>query len=438
MVKCSLSHVVEVGPKRRGPEPGLLPGSRGEITKLLALEAQHIRAGSQDPALFICPARRPHDHTIPPGRHPRRRPGQAHALAPAQGAAPAGRPADAAPRARLRAAPRAHAAGRGDRPRRRVRRGRTWTRPTWSGPSRSGSSEPGTRSCRPCRSWRKRAWCSSSTATCRASPRGRCARSSMPRPRTSWPSSRRKWTTRRATAASCATRSGRVARIVEERDATEAERAIREVNTGIVAAPFAKLKAWLAGLTNDNVQGEYYLTDIVAAAVAEGFPVAVRRPQSPTECLGVNSQARARPARKARPDGSCPGSPRRGRDARRPRAHRRARRAHLRARRVHRRELHLRGQGRAGRRREDRRPLHPARRDRRRGHARSGRSPCSRKPAWARTPASAPTRGSGPARELADEVHIGNFVEVKASTLGRGQQGQPPRLRRRRDGRPAT
>ncbi|MBL0142158.1 MAG: bifunctional UDP-N-acetylglucosamine diphosphorylase/glucosamine-1-phosphate N-acetyltransferase GlmU [Betaproteobacteria bacterium] len=84
--------------------------------------------------------------------------------------------------------------------------------------------------------------------------------------------------------------SGRVARIVEERDATDAERAIREVNTGIVAAPFAKLKSWLAGLKNDNVQGEYYLTDIVAAAVAEGFPVAVRRPQSPTECLGVNSK----------------------------------------------------------------------------------------------------------------------------------------------------
>ena len=84
--------------------------------------------------------------------------------------------------------------------------------------------------------------------------------------------------------------SGRVARIVEERDATDAERAIREVNTGIVAAPFAKLEGWLAGLTSDNVQGEYYLTDIVAAAVAEGFPVAVRRPQSPTECLGVNSK----------------------------------------------------------------------------------------------------------------------------------------------------
>jgi bifunctional UDP-N-acetylglucosamine pyrophosphorylase/glucosamine-1-phosphate N-acetyltransferase len=84
--------------------------------------------------------------------------------------------------------------------------------------------------------------------------------------------------------------AGRVARIVEERDATDAERALREVNTGVVAAPYAKLKGWLAQLTNGNVQGEYYLTDIVAAAVAEGYPVAVRRPQSPTECLGVNSK----------------------------------------------------------------------------------------------------------------------------------------------------
>jgi bifunctional UDP-N-acetylglucosamine pyrophosphorylase/glucosamine-1-phosphate N-acetyltransferase len=84
--------------------------------------------------------------------------------------------------------------------------------------------------------------------------------------------------------------SGRVARIVEERDATDTERAIREVNTGILAAPYSKLKPWLGGLSNQNVQGEYYLTDIVAMAVAEGYPIAVRHPQSSTECLGVNSK----------------------------------------------------------------------------------------------------------------------------------------------------
>ncbi len=84
--------------------------------------------------------------------------------------------------------------------------------------------------------------------------------------------------------------SGRVAKIVEERDAKESERAIREINTGIIAAPFAKLSQWLAALGNDNAQGEYYLTDIVATAVAERYPVAVRHPQTATECLGVNSK----------------------------------------------------------------------------------------------------------------------------------------------------
>lgn len=83
---------------------------------------------------------------------------------------------------------------------------------------------------------------------------------------------------------------GRVARIVEEKDASAAERAIREVNTGILAAPRDKLAAWLAKLGNDNAQGEYYLTDIVAAAVADGTPVEVRHPGAAHESLGVNSK----------------------------------------------------------------------------------------------------------------------------------------------------
>jgi bifunctional UDP-N-acetylglucosamine pyrophosphorylase / glucosamine-1-phosphate N-acetyltransferase len=82
----------------------------------------------------------------------------------------------------------------------------------------------------------------------------------------------------------------RVSRIVEEKDANERERAIREVNTGIVAAPREKLEKWLAGLSNDNAQGEYYLTDIVAAAVADGVPIEVRQPAAAHECLGVNSK----------------------------------------------------------------------------------------------------------------------------------------------------
>jgi bifunctional UDP-N-acetylglucosamine pyrophosphorylase / glucosamine-1-phosphate N-acetyltransferase len=84
--------------------------------------------------------------------------------------------------------------------------------------------------------------------------------------------------------------AGRVHRIVEEKDASESERAIREVNTGIMAIPGNRLRGWLARLRNDNAQGEYYLTDLVAAAVADGTVVEVRHPAAGHECLGVNSK----------------------------------------------------------------------------------------------------------------------------------------------------
>jgi bifunctional UDP-N-acetylglucosamine pyrophosphorylase/glucosamine-1-phosphate N-acetyltransferase len=77
--------------------------------------------------------------------------------------------------------------------------------------------------------------------------------------------------------------------IVEHKDATPAEHAIREVYTGMMAVPTAALKRWLARLTNDNAQGEFYLTDIVAMAVADGVPVVAAHPGSETEVLGVNS-----------------------------------------------------------------------------------------------------------------------------------------------------
>ncbi|WP_459618673.1 bifunctional UDP-N-acetylglucosamine diphosphorylase/glucosamine-1-phosphate N-acetyltransferase GlmU [Bordetella sp. 2513F-2] len=84
---------------------------------------------------------------------------------------------------------------------------------------------------------------------------------------------------------------GRVQRIVEHKDATEAERAIREVNTGILAAPTARLKDWLGRIGNDNAQGEYYLTDVVGLAVADGVPVGAAQPGASWETLGVNSRA---------------------------------------------------------------------------------------------------------------------------------------------------
>ena len=77
--------------------------------------------------------------------------------------------------------------------------------------------------------------------------------------------------------------------IIEHKDATAPQRLIREVYTGMMAVPTAQLKRWLAALKNDNVQGEYYLTDIVAMAVADQVPVIATQAASETEVLGVNS-----------------------------------------------------------------------------------------------------------------------------------------------------
>ncbi len=82
---------------------------------------------------------------------------------------------------------------------------------------------------------------------------------------------------------------GRILGIVEHKDATDEQRQVREIYTGILAAPTAALRRWVAALKNDNVQKEYYLTDIVAMAVAEGVGVVSAQPAGETEVLGVNS-----------------------------------------------------------------------------------------------------------------------------------------------------
>ena len=84
--------------------------------------------------------------------------------------------------------------------------------------------------------------------------------------------------------------AGQVQRIVEEKDATADERAIREVNTGIMAIPSDRMTEWLGRLSNNNAQGEYYLTDIVALAVSEAVPVHTTHPDGEWEVLGVNSK----------------------------------------------------------------------------------------------------------------------------------------------------
>ena len=84
--------------------------------------------------------------------------------------------------------------------------------------------------------------------------------------------------------------SGGVLRIVEQKDASPAERQIRECNTGVIAASAAHLKRWLAALQNDNAQGEYYLTDITAAAVRDNIAVLALIASEETEVLGVNDK----------------------------------------------------------------------------------------------------------------------------------------------------
>jgi bifunctional UDP-N-acetylglucosamine pyrophosphorylase/glucosamine-1-phosphate N-acetyltransferase len=84
--------------------------------------------------------------------------------------------------------------------------------------------------------------------------------------------------------------NGEIKRIVEQKDATEEERAIKEINSGIIVAPTKQLKKWLGEVKNNNAQGEYYLTDIVALAVADGVPVVSAQPSAQWEVAGVNSK----------------------------------------------------------------------------------------------------------------------------------------------------
>ncbi len=84
---------------------------------------------------------------------------------------------------------------------------------------------------------------------------------------------------------------GKAVAIVEHKDACESERAVRECNTGIMAMTADQLRRWLPRLSADNAQGEYYLTDIIAMAAAEGVEIVTAQPQDPLEVEGVNNRA---------------------------------------------------------------------------------------------------------------------------------------------------
>jgi len=85
--------------------------------------------------------------------------------------------------------------------------------------------------------------------------------------------------------------NGMLCAIVEHRDTDTAQRAIDEINTGFMAAPTALLRRWVAGLTPDNAQNEYYLTDIIALAVADGTPVAAQLAADERDVRGINDRA---------------------------------------------------------------------------------------------------------------------------------------------------
>ena len=83
---------------------------------------------------------------------------------------------------------------------------------------------------------------------------------------------------------------GQVTAIVEQKDADETQRAITEGNTGILAMPFAQLSGWMSRLSNNNAQGEYYLTDVIAMAVGDGLVVAIEQAHDAMEVQGANDR----------------------------------------------------------------------------------------------------------------------------------------------------
>jgi len=91
----------------------------------------------------------------------------------------------------------------------------------------------------------------------------------------------------------------KVTGIVEDKDATAEQREIAEINTGVMACPAGPLKRWLEQIGNDNVQGEYYLTDVVALAVRDGIHVRGIKAGNPVEVMGINDKKQLAEAERA-------------------------------------------------------------------------------------------------------------------------------------------
>ena len=92
---------------------------------------------------------------------------------------------------------------------------------------------------------------------------------------------------------------GNVVGIVEQKDATEDQQSIREINTGVMCANASVLRSWLDRLENDNSQGEYYLTDVIGMAVADGVTVHGIKADSEEEVMGINDKKQLAEAERA-------------------------------------------------------------------------------------------------------------------------------------------
>ena len=93
--------------------------------------------------------------------------------------------------------------------------------------------------------------------------------------------------------------NGNVVASIEQKDATDEQRAVKEINTGVMIAPGAELKQWLNAIGNDNAQGEYYLTDVVALAVKDGANVNGIKVDNGTEVMGINDKKQLAEAERA-------------------------------------------------------------------------------------------------------------------------------------------
>jgi len=93
--------------------------------------------------------------------------------------------------------------------------------------------------------------------------------------------------------------NGSVKKIVEQKDASDQQKELREINTGVILCPADKLKAWLAQLGNDNSQGEYYLTDVIAMAVADDVVVHGIKSNDAVEVMGINDKQQLATAERA-------------------------------------------------------------------------------------------------------------------------------------------